>query len=102
MPLNAGVNKDRPVFFFDKEKYLPITEALIREYASRAYRLLVSALCIILAGPLRNQAGQLETELDLDNIHRAKFDLDVTGHYARNDIFDFWAAGQPDTVIEKR
>jgi nitrilase len=29
----------------------------------------------------------LTAELDLDTIIRGKFDLDVSGHYARNDIF---------------
>lgn len=30
----------------------------------------------------------LSAELDLDEIIRGKLDLDVTGHYARADIFD--------------
>jgi nitrilase len=40
-----------------------------------------------LAGPLRDQAGILTTELDLTAIARSKFDFDVTGHYARPDVF---------------
>lgn len=39
----------------------------------------------VLAGPLRNQEGVLTAEIDLDDIIRAKFDLDVTGHYSRPD-----------------
>ena len=63
----------------------------------------------ILAGPLRGKEGYagfyhdvtavyaklifpfnrvLTAELDLDTIIRGKFDLDVSGHYARKDIFE--------------
>ncbi len=40
----------------------------------------------LLAGPLVG-AGMLNVQLDLDEIARGKFDLDVAGHYARPDIF---------------
>ena len=39
----------------------------------------------VLAGPLRDGEGVLTAQLDLDDIVRGKFDLDVVGHYARND-----------------
>ncbi len=42
----------------------------------------------ILAGPLTGE-GLLTAELDLDEIARGKFDLDVAGHYNRPDIFRF-------------
>ncbi|KAF8527968.1 carbon-nitrogen hydrolase [Hysterangium stoloniferum] len=38
-----------------------------------------------LAGPLKEGEGVLTAELDLDDIIRGKFDLDVVGHYARPD-----------------
>ncbi|HEY3742901.1 MAG TPA: carbon-nitrogen hydrolase family protein [Bryobacteraceae bacterium] len=41
----------------------------------------------ILAGPLRDEAGMLTADLDLDEIARGKYDLDTTGHYARPDVF---------------
>ena len=31
----------------------------------------------------------LFAELDMDDIPRGKFDLDVAGHYNRPDVFDF-------------
>ena len=40
-----------------------------------------------LAGPLWNEEGIVSAELDLGAIARSKFDFDVTGHYARPDVF---------------
>ncbi len=40
-----------------------------------------------LAGPLWNEEGVLIAELDMSALPRSKFDFDVTGHYARPDVF---------------
>ena len=40
-----------------------------------------------LAGPLWDQEGILFADLDMGAIARSKFDFDVTGHYARPDVF---------------
>jgi nitrilase len=48
---------------------------------------IVSPLGDVLAGPLRGQKGIISATIDLDDIARGKYDLDVTGHYARPDIF---------------
>ncbi|KAG6911074.1 hypothetical protein DXG01_004589 [Tephrocybe rancida] len=48
---------------------------------------IISPLGKILAGPLRDAEGILTADLDLDDIARKKFDLDVVGHYARDDVF---------------
>ena len=39
----------------------------------------------MLAGPLLGGEGIRTAELDVDDILKAKFDLDVVGHYARSD-----------------
>jgi nitrilase len=39
------------------------------------------------AAPLWSEAGILYAELDMTAIARSKFDFDVTGHYARPDVF---------------
>jgi nitrilase len=41
----------------------------------------------LVAGPLWDGEGILVADLDLTAIPRAKFDFDVTGHYARPDVF---------------
>jgi nitrilase len=61
---------------------------------------IVNPLGKIIEGPLFNEAGVLVAELDLEDIKRSKLDIDVIGHYARNDIFDFIVKGQPDTKKE--
>lgn len=46
---------------------------------------IVNPLGEVLAGPLLGEEGVLVADLDLDDIVRGKFDLDVVGHYARPD-----------------
>lgn len=41
----------------------------------------------VLAGPARDGEALLTVDLDLDEIARGTFDLDVVGHYARPDVF---------------
>ena len=48
---------------------------------------IVSPQSEALAGPLRDKEGVLVADLDLGEIARGKFDLDVAGHYARPDVF---------------
>ena len=53
-----------------------------------------------LAGPLWDQEGILTAELDLTAIARAKFDFDVTGHYARPDVFRLEVDTRPKAPVE--
>jgi nitrilase len=48
---------------------------------------IVSPLGEVLAGPERDGEAILRAELDLGRIAEGKFDFDVTGHYARPDVF---------------
>ena len=50
---------------------------------------IVSPFGTLLAGPVYGEEQILTAELDLNEIVRGKFDLDVVGHYARPDIFRF-------------
>jgi nitrilase len=53
----------------------------------RGGSVIVGPLGQVLAGPLFNQNGILTAEIDLSDVARSKYDLDVVGHYARPDIF---------------
>lgn len=48
---------------------------------------IIGPLGEVLAGPARDGEEILYADLDLDQIARGKFDLDVVGHYSRPDIF---------------
>lgn len=48
---------------------------------------IVNPLGQVLAGPHRDGEAILRAELDLGDLARGKYDLDVTGHYARPDVF---------------
>ena len=48
---------------------------------------IVNPLGQILAGPNYESECVLAVDLDTDDIIRGKFDFDVVGHYARNDVF---------------
>jgi nitrilase len=57
------------------------------EIMCRGGSAIVSPLGEVVAGPLWDQEGMLVAELDMGEIVRARFDFDVTGHYARPDVF---------------
>jgi nitrilase len=61
---------------------------------------IVSPLGQVLAGPLRHAEGILTAELDLNEIARTRFDLDVVGHYARPDIFRLSVDERPKNSVE--
>ena len=48
-----------------------------------------------LAGPLFNKEEIIPAELDLTELIRGKFDLDVTGHYAKPDVFQLTVNERP-------
>ena len=57
------------------------------EVISRGGSAIVDPFGEYLAGPLFDAEGILTAEIDLSQIARGRFDFDVTGHYARPDIF---------------
>ena len=57
------------------------------ETLSRGGSAIYSPLGECLAGPLWDQEGMLIADLDMSAVPRSKFDFDVTGHYARPDVF---------------
>ncbi|KAI9287819.1 putative amidohydrolase [Umbelopsis sp. AD052] len=49
--------------------------------------MIIGPLGNVLAGPLRETEGLLVADIDLDDILGGKFDMDVSGHYSRSDVF---------------
>ena len=56
---------------------------------------IVSPLGEVLAGPLYDGEGTLFADLDLAEVVRARFDLDVVGHYARPDVLQLVVHRRP-------
>ncbi|NQY23347.1 MAG: carbon-nitrogen hydrolase family protein [Campylobacteraceae bacterium] len=48
---------------------------------------IISPMGEIIAGPLYNEEGIISAEINLDDIVKARYDMDPTGHYSRPDIF---------------
>jgi nitrilase len=65
------------------------------EILCRGGSAVVAPLGAVLAGPLYDREGILLAELDLGEIPRSRFDFDVTGHYARPDVFQLTVNEKP-------
>lgn len=63
----------------------------------RGGSVIVSPMGDVLAGPVYDQDALLVAELDMADIARGKFDLDVAGHYARPDVFRLEVDDSPRT-----
>lgn len=59
---------------------------------------IVSPMGEVLAGPLRDAAGVLSAQIDLDEVLHGRFDMDASGHYARTDVFDLRVNGWDSTT----
>lgn len=69
------------------DDYAAFANASLTDELIKGGSVIVSPMGEILAGPLRGQEGVLAATIDLDDIVRARYDLDVAGHYARPDVF---------------
>ena len=66
---------------------IPDTTTVASAPLIRGGSCIVSPFGDVLAGPAYGSEQILTTEIDLNEIVRGKFDLDVVGHYARPDVF---------------
>jgi nitrilase len=57
--------------------------------------MIVGPLGDVLAGPLERETGLLTAEIDIGELIRARYDLDVVGHYARPDVFSLHVDESP-------
>jgi nitrilase len=53
----------------------------------------------VLAGPVRDREETLLAVLDMNEVARARFDFDVTGHYARPDVFRLHVDETPRAAV---
>jgi nitrilase len=60
---------------------------------------IVDPLGQVLAGPARDGDALLTADLDLGQIARGAFDLDVVGHYARPDVFRLIVDRSPRAAV---
>jgi nitrilase len=72
------------------------------EVVCRGGSAIVSPLGDVLAGPLYDREDILVAQLDMRDIARGKFDFDVTGHYARPDLFRLVVNERPMPPVESR
>ncbi|MDX1627572.1 MAG: carbon-nitrogen hydrolase family protein [Fulvivirga sp.] len=78
--------------YFEKSMYPEQFHIMLKdepEVICRGGSVIVDPDGNVIAGPLFDQSGVLTASIDLELIKKSKFDFDVTGHYSRNDIFDF-------------
>ena len=54
-----------------------------------------------LAGPLYDQEGILYADLESELLVQAKYDFDVTGHYARPDVFRLLVDESPHDPVAR-
>ena len=69
------------------------------EEMCRGGSVIISPLGKILAGPLYGEEGILFAELDMAEIAQSKYDFDVTGHYARPDVFQLIINEKPFSPV---
>jgi len=86
--------------FMTKSMYPPdLVEAenlsSLPEILCRGGSAIISPSGEYLAGPSFNKEEIILAELDLTELIRGKFDLDVTGHYARPDVFQLTVNERP-------
>jgi nitrilase len=72
------------------------------EEMCRGGSVIISPFGKVLAGPLFGQEGILCAELDMAEIAQGKYDFDVTGHYARPDVFQLAINERPQAPVAYR
>lgn len=65
----------------------------------RGGSVIVGPMGDILAGPVHDREVILTADIDTDDIIRARYDLDVAGHYARPDIFTLLTDTTPRATL---
>jgi nitrilase len=74
---------------------MPVQEWPVEKPLIRGGSVIVSPMGEVLAGPLYNEEGLISAEIDLDDIIKARYDLDPAGHYSRPDVFKLTVDERP-------
>jgi nitrilase len=72
------------------------TTQMLPDVPIRGGSCIVDPMGNLIAGPLYDEPGVLVATVDRAELAAAKFDFDVTGHYARPDVFGFRVNAEPD------
>lgn len=86
--------------FVTKEMYPADLEGIeelkdMPDILSRGGSVIVSPQGEVINGPLYDKDGILYADLDMSEVVRGKLDFDVTGHYARPDVFKLMVNEDP-------
>lgn len=65
----------------------------------RGGSVIVNPLGEIIAGPIHDREAIITADIDLDDVIRGKYDLDVAGHYARPDVFSLRVNDAPQCPV---
>jgi nitrilase len=65
----------------------------------RGGSVIVGPLGDVLAGPLHGSEGLLTATIDLEDVVAARHSLDVSGHYARPDVFALTVDERPQDGV---
>ena len=79
--------------------YAPIQGDAPETVLIRGGSVIVDPQGCVLAGPLYGEEGVLVADLDMAEIARGKYDLDVVGHYARPDVFELRVDRSPRSSV---
>lgn len=71
----------------------------LEEWINDGDSVVVSPQGRVVAGPLHKEAGILYADIDVSVVAPARRALDVTGHYARPDIFELQVRRTPTTAV---
>ncbi|SEE01396.1 nitrilase [Pseudomonas frederiksbergensis] len=71
----------------------------LEEWINDGDSVVVSPQGRVVAGPLHKEAGVLYADIDVSLVAPARRALDVTGHYARPDIFELQVRRTPTTAV---